>query len=181
MGIPVVQSLHNPRLICPAGNFHRKGIACEDCVGKRLPWPAVLHSCYRNSRAQTGVVASMLLVHRYLNTWANQVNTYIVFTDFYRRKFMNAGLPSGKIIIKAHFVAPDLVQTQVVLDYAVFIGRLRAEKGVLTLLEAWKRLKAIPLKIGETVLCRVKCRNSLVILTVALNSCHASTNRRLGV
>jgi glycosyltransferase involved in cell wall biosynthesis len=146
-GIPVVQSLHNPRLICPAATLYRDGQVCEDCLGKSLPWPGILHACYRNSRIQTGIVASMLMVHRYLNTWDKHVCTYIVFTDFYRRKFTAAGLPQRKIAIKSHFVAPDPGQTQRVQDYALFIGRLAAEKGVTTLLKAWERLKGIPLKI----------------------------------
>jgi glycosyltransferase involved in cell wall biosynthesis len=146
-GIPVVQSLHNPRLICPAATLHRDGHVCEDCLGKTLPWPGVLHACYRNSRVQTGVVASMLMVHRYLNTWEKQVNTYLVPTDFYRRKFAEAGLPLRKIAIKPHSVAPDPGQTQGVQEYALFVGRLAAEKGVVTLLKAWERLKSIPLKI----------------------------------
>jgi glycosyltransferase involved in cell wall biosynthesis len=164
MGIPVVQSLHNPRLICPAATLHRDGHVCEDCLGKTLPWPGILHACYRNSRAQTGVVASMLMVHRCLNTWEEQVNTYVVSTDFYRRKFTDAGLPPEKIAIKPHFVARDPGQTQVVQDYALFIGRLAAEKGVVTLLQAWERLKTVPLKVrGDGPLedrVRERARNS---------------------
>ena len=145
--IPVVQSLDNPRLICPAATLHRDAHVCEDCLGKRFPWPGVLHACYRNSRVQTGVVASMLMVHRYLDTWEKQVTTYIVATDFYRRKFTDAGLPPGKITVKPHFIAPDPGQTQGVQDYVLFVGRLAAEKGVETLLEAWASLKRVPLKI----------------------------------
>jgi glycosyltransferase involved in cell wall biosynthesis len=147
IGIPVIQSLHNPRLICPAATLHRDGRVCEDCLGKAIPWPGVLHACYRNSRVQTAVVSSMLVVHRCLNTWEKQVNTYIVFTDFYRRKFVDAGLPQGKITVKPHFVASDPGQTRSSQEYALFIGRLAAEKGVLTLLKAWGRLKTVPLKI----------------------------------
>src|SRR5258708_39107966 len=80
-GIPVVQSLHNPRLICPAATLYRDGHVCEDCLGKSLPWPGILHACYRSSRIQTGIVSSLFIVHRYLNTWDKQVCTYIVFTE----------------------------------------------------------------------------------------------------
>jgi len=146
-GIPVVQSLDNPRLICPAATLHRDGHVCEDCLGKMLPWPGILHACYRNSRLQTGVVASMLAVHFCLSTWKKQVNTYVVATDFYRRKFAEAGLPLGKIAVRPHFVAPDPGQTQAVQNYVLFVGRLAAEKGVGTLLKSWELLKGVPLKI----------------------------------
>ena len=153
--IPVVQSLDNPRLMCPAATLFREGSICEECVGKIAPWPGVLHACYRKSRLQTGVVAAMLTVHRYLKTWEKLVDTYLVATDFYHQKFVDAGLPPEKIAVKPHFIAPDPGPTQEAQSYALFAGRLSPEKGVLTLLNAWEKLKAIPLKIrGEGDLLR---------------------------
>ena len=149
-GVPVVQSLHNPRLLCPAATLQRDGHVCEDCVGKTLAWPGVLHGCYHDSTVQTGIVASMLTVHRFLKTWVRHVDAYIVFTEFYRRKFTAAGLPSEKIVLKPHFVAPDPGQTNDEQNYALFVGRLAAEKGVETLLGAWERVMGIPLKIRGT-------------------------------
>ncbi len=146
-GVPVVQSLHNPRLLCPAATFHRDGHACEDCLGKLLPWPAIFHGCYQKSRARTSVVAAMLTAHRYLGTWRELIDTFIVFTEFYRRKFIQGGPPGDKIVVKPHFVDPDPGLKSGRGDYALFIGRLSREKGVHTLLDAWKRLKDIPLKI----------------------------------
>jgi glycosyltransferase involved in cell wall biosynthesis len=149
--IPVVQSLHNPRLICPAATFYRDGKACVECLGKTPAWPAIRHACYRDSRAQTAVISGMLALHWYLNTWNRLVDSYIVFTDFYRRAFVDAGFPSEKIHIKPHFVPSDPGIKRRPRDYALFVGRLAPEKGVRTLLEAWGRLPlSIPLKIrGE--------------------------------
>ena len=146
-GVAVVQSLHNPRLICPAATFYRDGHACEDCLGKLLPWPSVLHGCYQNSRIRTSVVATMLTVHRCLDTWRELIDIFIVFTEFYRRKFIQGGLPGNKIVVKPHFVDPDPGLKSNRGNYALFIGRLSPEKGVRTLLGAWKQLRNIPLKI----------------------------------
>ena len=44
-GAAVVQTLHNYRLVCPAGLLFRDGEVCEDCVGKRFPWPGVARGC----------------------------------------------------------------------------------------------------------------------------------------
>jgi len=55
-GVPVVQTLHNYRLLCANGLFLRDGKPCEDCV-TRGPWNALRHGCYRGSRAQTAVWA----------------------------------------------------------------------------------------------------------------------------
>jgi glycosyltransferase involved in cell wall biosynthesis len=147
LGLPVVQYLYNPRLICPAGTLYRNGQVCEDCSGKAIPWPSVLHGCYQDSVLATGIVAAMLSVHRYFNTWKDRVSAFIVFTDFYRRKFIDAGIPPDKIIVKPHFVSSDPGQTHTLQTYALFVGRLAAEKGVPTLLEAWKNVPTVPLRI----------------------------------
>src|SRR5436190_8593265 len=136
-GVPVVQSLHNSRLICPAATLYRNGSACEDCLGKTVPWPGVVHACYHNSRLQTAVVAGMLAGHRVLGTWQEQVDAYIVFTEFFRQKFIAAGLPRKKIFVKPHFLSTDPGMKQNIGDYALFLGRLAAEKGVRTLLQAF--------------------------------------------
>lgn len=148
--IPTVQSLHNPRLMCPAATYHRDGRACEDCDRKAVPWPGVVHACYHHSHLQTAVIAGMITTHRLLKTWQRRVDAYIVFTEFFRQKFIAAGLPLGKIFLKPHFLPADPGMKQSTGTYALFLGRLAPEKGVATLLSAWKTLPHIPLRIlGE--------------------------------
>lgn len=146
-GIPVVQSLHNPRLLCPAATLYREGRTCEECVGGRVAWPAVVHACYHNSRPQTAAVAGMLALHRFLRTWQESVQAYIVFTEFFREKFIAAGLPPDKVFVKPHFLSADPGTKQTPGSYALFLGRLAPEKGVRTLLKAWRKLTHIPLQI----------------------------------
>src|SRR5215469_4862565 len=38
-GVPVVQTLHNYRLLCPAATFLHQGRVCEDCLGRAVAWP----------------------------------------------------------------------------------------------------------------------------------------------
>lgn len=147
-GLPVVQTLHNYRLFCTNSLFFRDGHVCEDCVGKTPPWPGVLHSCYRGSRAASGTVAAMLTAHRTLSTWTKMVDTYIALTEFAREKAIQGGLPAQKLVVKPHFVDPDPGLASGDGGYALFVGRLSPEKGTKTLLAAWRRLKgALPLKI----------------------------------
>lgn len=148
-GIPVVQALDNPRLICPSANLYRDGRACQDCVGKLVPWPGVVHSCYHDSAVHTAVVASMLSVHRFSGTWNSKVDVYLVATDLYREKFIEGGLPAEKLIVKPHFISPDpgVRPSTSEAHGALFIGRLDPEKGIRTMLAAWRTLPDVPLRI----------------------------------
>ncbi|MEE9290174.1 MAG: glycosyltransferase family 4 protein [Alphaproteobacteria bacterium] len=148
-GAAVVQTLHNYRLLCPSATCFRNGKVCEDCLGKSLPWPGVVHGCYRQSRAATGVVAAMLGVHRALGTWSKAVDVYIALTRFARRKFIQGGLPADRIAVKPNFVSDSAVKREsgaVRREGALFVGRLSAEKGIGTLLQAWRDM-AVHLRI----------------------------------
>ena len=145
--VPVVQTLHNYRVLCPAATFFRDQRVCEDCLGKTPPWPSVLHACYRNSHVHTAMAAMMLTVHRWLKTWQVQVDMYIALTEFSRRKFIQGGLPREKIVVKPNFVSPDPGGREGKGEYALFVGRLSGEKGVHILLRAWNKLRDIPLQI----------------------------------
>jgi len=146
--IPVVQSLDNPRLICPSATFFRDGLLCKECLGKTPPWPSIVYGCYHKSRVQTSVVASMLTLHRLIRTWNEKVDTYLVATEFYRQKFIESGIPALKIVVKPHFIspAPGVKPNLNSGDCAIFIARLDPEKGIRTMLNAWKGLD-IPLMI----------------------------------
>lgn len=147
-GAAVVQTLHNFRLLCPGTLFLRDQKVCEDCLGKAVPWPGVVHKCYRDNRAATAVSTVMLSVHRGLGTWRKAVDRYIALTDFGKEKFIAGGLPSEKIVVKPNFVGVDPGVGTGRGGYAIFVGRLAREKGIGVMLDAWRQLgDDMPLKI----------------------------------
>jgi glycosyltransferase involved in cell wall biosynthesis len=147
-GVPVVQTLHNYRLLCPSGNFFRDGGICEECVSHSL-LSSVVHGCYHESRIASVVVAGMLTVHGVLRTWAEQVDLFLVCTEFARRKFIDAGFDETGIRVKPNFTAPDPGACFSGRSIALYIGRLSEEKGPQLLLRAWSKLAAIiPLEIA---------------------------------
>ena len=146
--VRVVQTLHNFRLLCGNALLFRDGIICEDCVGRTLPWPGVMHGCYRGSRMATGVVAAMLSAHRAIGTWRNAVDVYVALTEGQRRKLIQGGLPGDRVTIKPNFVYPDPGPGSGYGGYGLFVGRLSTEKGIDTLVEAWRLLEGeVPLQI----------------------------------
>lgn len=146
--VPVVQSLHNYRLLCPKAQFVRDGKVCESCLGRRFAWPAILHRCYRDNRSATVVVAGMSAAHWASGTWLRSVDKYLALTEFSRRKFIEGGLPEAKIDVKPNFVRHDPGLGSGEGGYAVFVGRLSPEKGIGTLLQGWQQLHGtVPLKI----------------------------------
>ena len=143
-GAAVVQTLHNYRLICPLGTMTRNHENCGLCVGKTLPWQSLVHSCYRDSRAATGVIFSMLATHNIRGTWNKMIDVYISLTDSARRAMIAGGLPGDRIVVKPNFVDPDPGYAEETDGYALFVGRLTEVKGIETLLAAWDRLPKKP-------------------------------------
>ena len=140
--VPVVHTLHNYRLLCPAATFYRDGHVCEDCVLTHTLLPSVLHSCYRESRATTAVAAVTLRAHRIARSWKREVAAYIALTEFARSKFIESGSAPDRIHVKPNFIGTDPGVGTGEGNYALYVGRLTEEKGIRTLLEAWRRVDA---------------------------------------
>ena len=137
-GVPVVQTFHNYRLLCPVGTFFRDGKTCEECVDRGLG-RSVLHACYNDSRPATAALALALAIHRVRRTWTTNISSYIALSQFSRNKILKAGLPAGNVFVKPNFVDPDPGVCTDKGDYALFVGRLSG-KRVSTILNAWTRL-----------------------------------------
>jgi len=147
-GIPVVQTLHNYRLLCPNALFFREGRVCEDCLGRPIPFPGVIHGCYRDSRSASAVVAATISFHSLLGTWSHAVDRFIAYSQFAMDKFIQGGLPAEKFAFKTNFLHPAPQPGEGKGGYGLFVGRLSVEKGLGVMLDAWRQLGGkVPLKI----------------------------------
>lgn len=142
LGIPVVQTLHNYRLICPAATFMRGNKVCEKCLHGTL-LHSIRHGCYRGSQLQTIPVAAMIKFNDLIGTWRHKVSRYIALTEFARDKFAESGIPLDRIAVKPNFIHHKTMKTQYDSNdrYLLFVGRISAEKGVRNLLQAWSQLE----------------------------------------
>lgn len=146
--VPLVQTLHNYRLLCLQAMFLRDGRVCEDCLG-RLPWRGVIRRCYRGSAAQSAVLAASIGLHRAIGTYRKQVSRYIALTEFSRTKFIAGGLPGERIAVKSNFADRPVLDDGRTRSGALFVGRLSPEKGTRVLAcAAATRLPAVIEVIG---------------------------------
>lgn len=136
-----VLTLHNYRLLCPAAIPMRSGKVCTDCIDRRSILPSLRYGCYRGSRAATLPLAANVLLHRLAGTWRNQVDAFIALSEFQKELMARGGLPISKVHVKPNFYAgnPKVAPLLERPNHVVFVGRLGEEKGVRTLISAWRQ------------------------------------------
>lgn len=139
--VRLVQTIHNFRLVCPNALFYRDGHICEDCLQKGLQ-TSIRYGCYRNSKAQTAVVAAALKLHRMLGTF-HKPDAYIALTQFNKEKIA-AVADIDKIYVKPNYlevVLPEQRQAaEKTYSYYVYAARLETVKGIFVLLDAFAQL-----------------------------------------
>lgn len=145
-GVPSVLTLHNYRLIHPNGYLLNDGKIDERSVHGSA-YSCVMDGVYRDSILQTAVVAHMIEYHRKRETWSKNVDCLLCLTEFAKSKFMEAGLPGEKLMVKPNFVQ-DAFQKENFSEsvdqkenFYLFIGRISEEKGIRTLVSAWSSFK----------------------------------------
>ena len=142
MKVPLVQTIHNFRFLCPGATFYRDGHICEDCVTKGLGC-AVKHKCYRGSRAQTLICVINTWIHRHTGI-LGKIN-FICLTEFNREKLLQLKkINPEKVFVKPNFTFETPIVTcegGVQRRHYLFIGRIEEIKGVNLIVEAFKRMK----------------------------------------
>lgn len=140
LGIPVVQTMHNFRLLCAQASFLRDSKICQDCLG-HIPWRGIIRKCYRGSLSQSAALVSMVSAHRAIGTYQNQINKFIALNEFCRTKLIDGGLPAERIMIKPNFVdVREKPDWNALRSGGLFVGRISPEKGTGVLAGALSKL-----------------------------------------
>ncbi|RGF72117.1 glycosyltransferase [Ruminococcus sp. AF31-14BH] len=140
MKVPVVQTIHNFRLLCPGATFYRDGHICEDCVSKGLMC-AVKHKCYRESRLQTLACVISTKIHRLTGIYG-KIN-YICLTEFNKKKLLELKqIKEEQVFVKPNFVESigEFIPEEERVNQFIFVGRLDKLKGIDLLLKAWEKM-----------------------------------------
>lgn len=152
-GIPVVHTVHNFRLTCVNGLLLRDGVVCESCLGSKLAVQGIYNKCYRDNYMASATVALSMGVHRLFETWSAKVDKFITPSLFLKKKIVNSGINSSKVVAKSNTISKHFgdVDLDIERSGGIFIGRLSQEKGLSWFLEFWKtNFSKVPLKIiGE--------------------------------
>lgn len=133
-GVPVVATIHNYRLGCASGELFRDGAVCHDCLG-RLPLPAVVHGCYRGSRAASTPVAIGTALH--MRAWRNLVSAYAFISAAQRDVLVPVGIPADRSFVRHNFVPEPATASTTKQHQVVYVGRLDEAKGIPFLMRAW--------------------------------------------
>jgi glycosyltransferase involved in cell wall biosynthesis len=145
-GIPVVQTLHDFKLICPVYSLVSHGRHCEACQGRHY-WRALPRTCNRGSLARTALSVVESYTSRALGSWSG-VDHFMAVSDFQREKLVRYGIASERISTVPLFVDPGDPPATEPGQYFLYFGRLEGGKGVHTLLSAAQRYPDVPLVIA---------------------------------
>lgn len=145
--VPVVQTIHNFRMLCPGATFYRDGHICEDCLEKGLKC-AVKHGCYRGSRLQTLACVISMKLHRMTGIY-RKLN-YICLTEFNKEKLLKLKqIKEGRVYVKPNFTF-DIEEKKERGEFYLYIGRIEEIKGVALLIEAFSRMPEKKLVLAGT-------------------------------
>lgn len=140
--IPLVLTLHNFRLLCPSATLTHGNNVFLKSITQNFPWKAVSLGIYRNSLLQTFWLAIVVWFHKKIKTW-QKVNTYVCLANFSAKLFQesNFGIEADRFFVKPNFTTPiQKLNTFERKEHFLYIGRLCNEKGIKSLLEAFKKL-----------------------------------------
>ena len=140
MGVPVVQTVHNLRLVCPNGVCYINDHICENCLKYGLK-ASLVHNCYRNSKLQTMAMAFTIAFQRWIRTYAYLY--FICLTEFNKEKLLSVKqIRDERVYVKPNFTRQEsgAVPYDKRKQQIVYAGRLEKIKGLDVLLQAWMKL-----------------------------------------
>ncbi|NQV13145.1 MAG: glycosyltransferase family 4 protein [Parcubacteria group bacterium] len=146
-GVPIVMTVHDFKLMCPAYLFYSQGEVCEKCKRYRY-YNCVRRRCVKDSYGASLVNMTEMYIHRLLRIYKNNVDKFICPSVFLRDKLVEFGFPKEKLVVVPHFVDCQSIEPQYGGDYILYLGRLSREKGVATLLQAMTQVEGVKLKIA---------------------------------
>ena len=147
--IPMVQTLHEYKLICPNYRLfiERKKEICERCKGGKF-YNTVIHKCLKDSSIKSFLACIAMYIHKFLKIYEKNVDTFHVPSQFMRDKMIEFGIDPDKLTYLPHMVDTERFRPRSSHShYILYFGRLAKEKGLFTLMEVMKKFPNVKLVI----------------------------------
>ncbi len=142
LGIPIVQTLHNLRMVCPKVSLWRNGGDCAKCPKSGSYLHSVIHKCYRDSYKDSAGMALFLRNFK-KGGFEELISTFITLSDRHKELLIKNGFNGKNLVVKPHFIPNEfrVPEKPKKPDQLLFAGRYSEEKGILQLIRAWKAEK----------------------------------------
>lgn len=163
---PIIQTLHNYRIICASGLLLRNGHICEKCIQGCFTH-SIIHKCYRQSYIGSASIAVMNFFHKNRNTWNKRIDKIICLTEFAKNKFEQSGLDPAIIAVKPNFInKPILIESDFEREnIGLFVGRLSHEKGIENLIKIHDEIEGRIYIVGDgPLLKKIKGFDKFIVL-----------------
>ncbi|MDR0427402.1 MAG: glycosyltransferase family 4 protein [Dysgonamonadaceae bacterium] len=148
--IPIVMTLHDYRLICPAYSFtDGKGMVCERCIEKKNFLYCIKNRCYNGNLMNSLLLTLDSYVRKYFISPIDYVDEFIFVSSFSQKKHLEVSKGYGKSSILYNFTNIDS-ETSSKEKYILFLGRISEEKGIPTLIKAMEAFPGLTLNIAGT-------------------------------
>jgi glycosyltransferase involved in cell wall biosynthesis len=144
--IPIIQRVSNYRLVCPQGLLFRKGKICELCVKKNIKYPAIIFGCYHHSRLASFFLSCLLFINKLVKTY-DLIDFFIFPTGFIKKYYLKYLKINEKKTIIIPTFSDNFLQKKERKNFFIYAGRLSEEKGIIQLLEIFKKHPEIKIKI----------------------------------
>jgi glycosyltransferase involved in cell wall biosynthesis len=150
MGIPVIATVHDFRILCPAFIFiNGNNEICERCKSGKF-YNSVIYNCSPEGQYRSLLIAAESYSRKYLVPYNRFIDSIIFVSNFVQEKFFEVQKDIDKKSFQLYNFVNKIDPDETFGDYFLYFGRLAREKSLFTLLESFKMLPNLKLKIvGE--------------------------------
>ncbi len=146
-GIPIVQTMHEYRAVCPISMLYRAGHVCTECRGRRYS-QVLRHRCAGGSLMRSAWNMAEMRLSDALGH-KRDIARYLSISNYQRDRLIEMGMPADKIETIYHPVEmPPAPSGAGPRDKVLFAGRVEVHKGIFTLLDAARRLPNVRFSIA---------------------------------